>query len=205
MIVSAIEAIRKVKWKPVISLVVSTLALVVFNYQELIPNHMYSGLLLFLVVPLLIIVFIYHETTMHYGMQLGDWRRGLLYTALGCLLAAVILWIAVDLPGISAYYAPQAQNEMPYILRNAIDLLGWEFFFRGFLLFSLVDICGPYAILFQAVPFTLAHFGKPYIETVSCVFGGVAFGYVAWKTRSFLYPYFIHLFLSSFIVYLASQ
>jgi len=138
-------------------------------------------------------------------MQIGNWRMGLFYTTIGCLLMAVILWIAVDFPGITKYYAIQAQGEIPYVLRNAIDLLDWEFFFRGFLLFSLAEICGPYAILLQAVPFTLAHFGKPYIETASCIFGGVAFGYIAWKTKSFLYPYLIHLFLSSFVIFLASR
>jgi membrane protease YdiL (CAAX protease family) len=202
---TTIVANKTQKWKPVVSIIVSTLALVVFNYQEVIPNPMYSGLLLFLAVPLLIIILVFRENPARYGLQIGDWRKGLVYTAIGCLIMAVILWIAVDFPGITPYYAAQAQREMPYILRNAIDLLDWEFFFRGFLLFSLAEICGPYAILLQAVPFTLAHFGKPYIETASCIFGGAAFGYIAWKTKSFLYPYLIHLFLASFVIYLASR
>ncbi len=202
---TAIEANKTQKWKPVVTIVVSTLALVVFNYQEAIPNPMYSGLLLFLVIPLAVILLVFRENPARYGMQIGDWRRGLLYTAIGCLAMAIILWIAVDLPGITLYYAARVQGDMPYVLRNAIDLLDWEFFFRGFLLFSLVEICGPYAILLQAVPFTLAHFGKPYVETASCIFGGAAFGYIAWKTRSFFYPYLIHLFLSSFVIYLASR
>lgn len=202
---TAIEENKSIKWKPALTIVVSTLALVVFNYQETIPNPMYSGLLLFLVIPLAVILLVFRENPARYGMQIGDWRRGLFYTAIGCLAMAIILWIAVDLPGISHYYAARAQGEIPYVLRNAIDLLDWEFFFRGFLLFSLAEICGPYAILLQAVPFTLAHFGKPYIETASCIFGGAAFGYIAWKTKSFLYPYLIHLFLSSFVIYLASR
>lgn len=203
MVATATQASRPYKWKPIVAIVVSTLSLVIFNYQEVIPNQMFSGLLLFLAIPLLVILLVFRENPARYGMQIGDWKRGLEYTIIGCLAMAIILWIAVDFPDITPYYAAQAHGEMPYVLRNAIDLFDWEFFFRGFLLFSLAEICGPYAILLQAVPFTMAHFGKPYVETVSCIFGGAAFGYIAWKTRSFLYPYFIHLFLSSFVIYLA--
>jgi membrane protease YdiL (CAAX protease family) len=202
---AAIDIFKPYKWKPIVTIVVSTLALVIFNYQEVLPNSMYSGLLVFLAIPLFVILGVFRETPANYGMQIGDWKRGLQYTAVGCLVVAIILWIAVDFPGITPYYAPQATGRMPYVLRNAIELLDWEFFFRGFLLFSLAEICGPYAILLQAVPFTLAHFGKPYIETISCIFGGAAFGYIAWRTKSFIYPYFIHLFLASFVIFLASR
>ena len=205
MTTTASPTINSVKWKPVVSIIISTQVLIVSQYQDLFSDSLYDGLLLFLAIPLLLILLVFKESPVRYGFQIGDWKKGISYTAIGCLVAAVILWIAIRLPGIDEYYAPQAQSELPYPLRNAIDLLDWEFFFRGFLMFSLVEICGPYAILLQAVPFALAHYGKPFIETFSCIFGGVAFGWVAWKTRSFLYPYLIHLFLSSYVVYLASR
>jgi len=46
----------------------------------------------------------------------------------------------------------------------------------------------------------MAHIGKPEIETLSTIFGGFAFGWVAWRTRSFLYPFLIHWFISTFII-----
>lgn len=205
MTTTASPALNPVKWKPVVSIIVSTLVLVISQYQDLFPDSLYEGLLLFLAIPLLIILLVFRESPARYGVQIGDWKKGLAYTAIGCLAAAGILWIAIKLPGIDEYYAPQAQSELPYPLRNAIELLDWEFFFRGFLIFSLAEICGPYAILLQAVPFTLAHYGKPFIETFSCIFGGAAFGWVAWRTRSFIYPFLIHLFLSTFVVYLAAR
>ena len=82
-------------------------------------------------------------------------------------------------------------------------MFAWEFVFRGFLLFALVRIAGPYAILLQAVPFTLMHFAKPEVETLSCIFGGSAFGYIAWRTRSFFYPFLIHTYLMVLVVLLA--
>jgi membrane protease YdiL (CAAX protease family) len=50
----------------------------------------------------------------------------------------------------------------------------------------------------------VAHFGKPELEALSCIFGGSAFGYVAWRTRSFLYPFLIHWFLATFTILMAS-
>jgi len=50
----------------------------------------------------------------------------------------------------------------------------------------------------------LAHFGKPEIETLSTIFGGAAFGYVALKTNSMLYPFLIHLFIQVLTIALAS-
>ncbi len=194
-----------IKWKPVVTITISTLVLVISQYQHFFSNPLYDGLLLFLGIPLLVILLVFRESPARYGFQLGDWKRGFSYAAIGCLIPAVVLWIAIRMPVIKDYYAAQVQNGLPYPLRNAIDLLGWEFFFRGFLIFSLAEICGPYAILLQAVPFTLAHYGKPFIETFSCIFGGAAFGWVAWKTRSFLYPFLIHLFLSTYVIYLASR
>jgi len=72
------------------------------------------------------------------------------------------------------------------------------------LLFALYPVCGPYAIILQAIPFTIAHFGKPELETLSCIFGGSAFGYVAWRTRSFLYPFLIHWFIATLTIFVAS-
>ena len=55
-----------------------------------------------------------------------------------------------------------------------LDLFGWEFFFRGFILFAYARKFGPHAIWLQAVPFALAHIGKPEVETLSTIFGGFA-------------------------------
>jgi hypothetical protein len=137
MTTSASPTINSVKWKPVVSIIISTLVLIVSQYQDLFLDSLYDGLLLFLAIPLLLILLVFKESPVRYGFQIGDWKKGLSYTAIGCLVAAVILWIAIRLPGIDEYYAPQAQSELPYPLRNAIDLLDWEFFFRGFLIFFI--------------------------------------------------------------------
>jgi len=87
---------------------------------------------------------------------------------------------------------------------NVLDLFGWEFLFRGFLLFGLARRFGDEAVLLQAVPFAIAHIGKPELETLSTIFGGAAFGYLAWRTDSFFYPFLIHWFLQSWTIAVAA-
>ncbi|HET89623.1 MAG TPA: CPBP family intramembrane metalloprotease [Chloroflexi bacterium] len=194
----------RMDWKVVVVILVATLTLVVEHYHRFLPHKSYDRLLMYLIVPLLVILLLFRESPARYGFQIGDWKAGLLLTAAGCGGMALVMLSLARTGAVQAYYAPRANTSLPLLLDTGIDLFGWEFLFRGFLLFALYPVCGPYAILLQAVPFTIAHYGKPEIETLSCIFGGSAFGYVAWRTRSFLYPFLIHWFLATFTVLVAS-
>lgn len=194
----------RMDWKVVTAIVVSTLTLVVEHYHYIFAYKAYDRLLLYLGVPLLIILLLFRESPASYGFQLGDWKAGLVLTAAGCGGMALVIPFVARTGTFQNYYASQANSTIPFALDAALDLFGWEFLFRGFLLFALYPVCGPYTIVLQAVPFTIAHFGKPELETLSCIFGGSAFGYVAWRTRSFLYPFLIHWFVTTFTVWVAS-
>jgi len=39
------------------------------------------------------------------------------------------------------------------------------------------------------------HLGKPELETMTTWLSGVGFGFVAWRTQSFLYAFLIHWFM----------
>ena len=86
------------------------------------------------------------------------------------------------------------------IWKKALELFGWEYLFRGWILFGYARKYGPDALWIQAVPFAVAHLGKPEVETLSTIFGGFAFGWVAWRTGSFVYSFLIHWFIAIFIV-----
>ncbi|RLC99780.1 MAG: hypothetical protein DRI77_01985 [Chloroflexi bacterium] len=191
-------------WKPVVVIIISTLALVVDHYHRIFAHKAYDRLLLYLVVPLLVIVILFRESPARYGFQLGDWKAGLAITVLGCGVMTLVMLFVARSGDFASYYGHRSNTAIPLALDTGLDLFGWEFLFRGWLLFALYPVCGPYAILLQAVPFTIAHVGKPELETLSCIFGGSAFGYIAWRTRSFLYPFLIHWFLATVTVLLAS-
>ncbi len=169
--------------------IVSTLSLTVAHYHT--AWRPYDGVLLFLVLPLAIILLIFRENPRQYGFQLGDWKAGLTLTLASLVLILPILWLVTNAnPDMQAYYRHLLTPSLP--LYTFLDLIGWEFLFRGWILFGYARKFGPDALWLQAVPFAIAHFGKPEIETLSTIFGGFVFGWVAWRTQSFIYPFLIH-------------
>lgn len=176
-----------------------------YNYR-LTGTKAYDRLLLYFVVPMILILLVFRESPAEFGFRLGDVRTGLLWTVVGCLGMAVVLWFVVRTPAMQSYYAAKAPDSTAYLIYiNAIDLFGWEFIWRGLLLFGLARVIGPGpAIWIQAVPFAFMHLGKPELETLTTIFGGAAFGFVAWQSGSFLYPFLIHWFISSFTMLLAA-
>ena len=170
-------------------------------YHHLTANEYWDRVILYLFIPLMIVVLLFRENPRAYGFTLGDWKAGLVLTLAGILLMTPVIWYLVKSdPGVKDYYKPFLAG-LPWT--TFLDLIGWEFFFRGWILFGYARKFGSEALWLQAVPFALAHIGKPEIETLSTIFGGFAFGWVAWRTRSFLYPFLIHWFISTFIILVA--
>jgi membrane protease YdiL (CAAX protease family) len=184
--------------------ILSTLLLMVDYYERLTPYKVLDRVALYLIIPLLVIIFVFRKPLRDYGFTFGDWRAGLALTAIVILIAAPILWFtAHNDRSMMDYYASQWGPAAP--LFTFLDLIGWEFFFRGFLLFGFARVFGANALWLQAVPFALAHLGKPAVETYSTIFGGFLFGLVAWRARSFVYPFLIHWFISTFTIFAAAS
>ncbi|RME87182.1 MAG: CPBP family intramembrane metalloprotease [Anaerolineae bacterium] len=183
--------------------VVSTLLLMVDHYHRLTPWKVLDRNILYFAVPLGITMLFFRRSPSEYGFRLGDWRVGVPLTLAGMLLIAPVLWLLGrgDV-SMREYYAWQLNAAMP--LETFLELFGWEFFFRGWLLFGYARRFGAEALWLQAVPFALAHIGKPEVETLSTIFGGFAFGWLAYRTRSFLYPFLLHWFVATFTVLVAA-
>jgi uncharacterized protein len=190
----------KSDWSVIVTIVVTTLVIVFDHYHAIFPDKWMDHTLLFLIIPVLLVVGVYRQPLKNFGFQWGDWKIGLVFTACSWVLMAVIMFFVARGSDFQAYYSSAPRDLLQLLAKNAFDLFGWEFIFRGLLVFSLFPICGPYAIVLQAVPFTIAHFGKPELETISCIFGGPLLGYIAWRTRSFLYPFLIHWQLTTITV-----
>jgi membrane protease YdiL (CAAX protease family) len=188
-------------WKIVTITIASTLLLIVDHYHRITPQKHWDRVILYLVVPLVFIFFVFREKPREYGFTLGDWKAGLVITLVGILVMAPVIWYLGSNDSSMVDYYERYVDGIPW--NTFLDLIGWEFFFRGWILFGYARKFGPDALWLQAVPFALAHIGKPEIETLSTIFGGFAFGWVAWRTRSFLYPFLIHWFISTFVILVA--
>lgn len=98
-----------------------------------------------------------------------------------------------------------AVRELKMLYNTGVLLFAWEYLLRGFCLFGLARVLGPGpAIFIQMVPFALLHIGKDELEALSTFLSGVGFGFVAWRTQSFLYAFFIHWFLLVMTIWIAA-
>ena len=189
---------RKIAWVTI----VSTTLFLIYHYHDITASPEIDQIILYFLAPLLVILLIFRESPRDYGFTFGDWRAGLVLTLGGILLMTPLIWLLAQLdPTAEAYYKGMSAN-LPW--NTFGQIFGWEFMFRGFILFGYARKFGDNALWIQAVPFALLHIGKPEIETLSTIFGGFAFGWVAWRTKSFLYPFLIHWYIFTLIVLLTS-
>lgn len=135
------------------------------------------------------------------GMGLGDKKFGFKLIAIILPILIPVMYFATNAPDIIAEY-PLSKTlyqrpdlvfpyELAYIL---FYYIAWEFYFRGFLLFSLEKKFGGInAILIQTISSCLIHIGKPAGETIGSIIVGVIFGYLALRTRSIWYVLILHV------------
>ncbi len=80
-----------------------------------------------------------------------------------------------------------------YELCYGFDFVSIEFFFRGFLILSLLHICGMRCIVPVACFYCTIHLGKPMGEAISSFWGGLLLGIVSYNTGSIWGGLIVHL------------
>ncbi len=125
-------------------------------------------------------------------------------------------WLAVLIPvviSVTSFMArkPAHQQQYPQLRENTwsgglllIDLLCWmiyligyEAFFRGFLLFGLAGVTSPWiAVMVSTMFYALAHIPKGWGESFGAIPFGVLLCLVSLTTGNFWAAFFIHLSLA---------
>ena len=150
------------------------------------------------VLPVLILTLGFRRRPSAVGLGLGDWRLAGALAALYLPLVVVGTWVLSADPAFQAQYPhlQQAAFSWPtFFVYEALFLfywLGWEYLWRGFVLFGTARAFGPLAIFVQTVPFALLHASKPPAEAYLSILGGVALGALVWRCRSFWIAVPIH-------------
>ena len=94
------------------------------------------------------------------------------------------------------------ENKWRYLvfeLCYGFDFVSIEMFFRGFLILSLMHICGQHCIIPVACFYCAIHFGKPFGEAISSFFGGLLLGIVSYNTFSIWGGLLVHLGIAWFM------
>jgi membrane protease YdiL (CAAX protease family) len=170
------------------------------EYFPLLPYQYWgvSSLVLRVLVPVLVIVFVLRERPGDWGFRIrGQWEHLRLYVLF--LVGMVpLLWLASLMPAFQAKYpfydfaGLGGWHFWGFQLFYGLQFLGVEAFFRGFMLFGLHARIGYYAIPVMVIPYTMIHFGKPVAETFAAIAAGFILGWIALKSRSFLWGFFLH-------------
>jgi hypothetical protein len=156
-----------------------------------------QGLLGF-VLPILGLFLLFPGSARDHGLGLGNWRLATGIAALYLPLVAVGTWVLSDGAAFQDQYphfTPATRNWTFFLIYEALFLfywMGWEYLWRGFLIFGTRHTLGLYAIFVQALPFAALHVSKPWPEALLSIVGGIALGALVWRCRSFWIAVPIH-------------
>jgi membrane protease YdiL (CAAX protease family) len=153
----------------------------------------------FFILSIIVIKFILKENLRNYGLQFGDYRTGLILSAIFFLVMIPAIWFFSATPDFSEKYPHLLSTRNNYkeffIYESGMMLymISWEFIWRGFMLFGLKEKFGYYSVMIQMIPFVILHNGKPAAETFGAIAGGIALGVLALRTNSILYCVITHM------------
>ena len=159
----------------------------------------FSSLILYFLIPSLFIYFVFRERIQDHGFKLkGIGRYKWLYLAmfLAVLPLAIVASRWPDFVRKYPLYSGAGGSWTEFLIWESaygLYFVTLEFFFRGFMLFTMARYMGVYAIFVMVLPYAMIHFGKPFAETLGSVIAGAALGTLALRTRSIFGGALIHI------------
>lgn len=163
--------------------------------------------LIMLGIPLLIFwKFDKQHMSSFYGLSFKLKSFGMYMPLLAIMV--VIIGIASFFDSIQNYYPLFAKSKADVFIEStgtprwlvitwfettyAFTFISIEYFFRGFLIYSLVKYIGPHVVLPMACTYAVLHFGKPFPEAFSSIFGGYVLGILSLRTGNIWGGVFLH-------------
>lgn len=207
------------------------------NRPQLIPGipwdheliSFWGGALIVVVIPILLIKFVFKQPLADYGLGLPRKNRRLLawWTFLSVTLVTLpVFWVGAhdaSMQEVYPFYRPFSDvgEFILYELTYLPFFIAIEFIFRGYLLFGLAGVRDEevkgggdglpgvfyfhrYALMIQMLSYTAWHLGKPLPETWGTIIWGLAAGATAYGVRSIwpivLSHWLLNVFLDALIV-----
>ncbi len=157
-------------------------------------------ILVFLILPAILIKFVLKEKLSDYGFQLSGIRKHIwIYILLISIMVPIVFFISKSPAFLQKYpfyhitNSAQLKRFLVWEIIYILQFISIEFFFRGFLVLALVQICGPHCIIPIACFYCTIHLGKPMGEAISSFFGGMLLGIITLNTGSIWGGLIVHL------------
>jgi uncharacterized protein len=146
----------------------------------------------YLIIPFLIIRFLFRESPGVYGLRPDGAFRGYYIYLLMLLVMIPLVWYFSGTKSFQARYPfyklAEGEGLWPnFWIWQALYLLQFcalEFFFRGFMVHGTKQRFGYYSVLVMTIPYCMIHFGKPMPETISAIVAGIVLGTLSLKSCS---------------------
>jgi membrane protease YdiL (CAAX protease family) len=158
-----------------------------------------SCLVMFFLIPCWIVKMILKLPLQKFGLSTEDFWPHLKTYLLLYLLMTPLIYLAATQPEFSHVYPFVSSAKKSFgtflIWESAyiLQFFALEFFFRGYLLFTLEKHMAPVlAIAVMVVPYTMIHFHKPFPETFGAIVAGCVLGFLSLRYRSWLGGAILH-------------
>jgi membrane protease YdiL (CAAX protease family) len=155
----------------------------------------------YVILPVVAIKLVLRERLSDFGIRVrGTLRTWRPYAVLFAVSVPFIVIVSFQ-PAFQAKYpfyslAP-TEAWLPYLWAwwglYAVQFVGLEFFFRGFMVHGLRLRLGMSAVFVMMVPYAMIHFNKPLLEATAAIVGGTVLGFLSLKTGSVWWGAALHI------------
>ena len=152
----------------------------------------------FFLIPLLYLKLILKKDLRSFGWQMGDWKKGLFFSIGALLIFFGIFLLLFYKTSFTDYYALSPNIRSNFFVfsfyeffQALLALTFFEFFFRGFIMFSFAKDLRAWSILVQFAAFLLLLlFLKSFnLQHLLLIFSAFFSGIITYQSRSLFYSY----------------
>ena len=154
---------------------------------------------IYLVIPI-IAIYTLKESFSYYGLSLNK-GGGYIYIYSPLIILPITFIASQNSDFQNTYpflYNPSSiQQLVIWELIYIFQFLALEFFFRGFILQSILKFTNTVpAILLASIPYMIIHFVKPTPEAIASFFGGAILCWLAVRYKSIAIGFYLHVILA---------
>lgn len=155
----------------------------------------------YILLPWIAVRFVLRERFADFGLSTSGLRSGWRPYAWLFGLSVPFVVVASFLPSFQAKYPfyglGPGEAPWPWFVAwwaiYAVQFLGVELFFRGFMVHGLAARFGVGAVFVMIVPYVMIHFTKPLFEALAALVGGTVLGFLSLKTGSIWWGVAVHV------------